>query len=205
VKIDFKKTNDGYQATRNVFRILDVPASNYLMIDGEGDPNVSPDFASSIQTLYPLSYALKFASKNRADRDYVVPPLEALWWSTDPTAFTSARDKSQWQWTLMMMVPEWIEREWLDEARVSAAKKADALALSNVRYEKLEEGTCVQVLHVGSFDDEAPVLAQLHDVFIPEQHLEMTGKHHEIYFSDFRRVPPERCRTILRQPVRRLV
>jgi hypothetical protein len=193
-KIDFKRTFDAYQARHGRFRIVDVPVLQYLMIDGHGDPNSSPAFAEAIRTLYPVAYKLKFASKQDLGRDYVVPPLEGLWWADDMESFTAARDKSRWDWTLMLMAPEWISRDMFAAAVERAGK-------DGVRLETLSEGRCVQTLHIGSFDDETKVLAELHDEFIPLQGLRMTGKHHEIYLSDFRKVAPEKQRTILRQPV----
>jgi hypothetical protein len=200
-KVDFKKTLDAYQAERAGFRVVDVPDMHYLMIDGYGDPNSSPAFSEAIEALYPVAYKLKFASKLDLGRDYVVPPLEGLWWADDMSIFTDARDKSRWHWTLMLMVPEWIEHPMVSRAVEQAAAKNPSARLGEVRLEMLCEGRCVQTLHVGSFDDEAEVLAQMHDVFIPGRGLRMVGKHHEVYLSDFRRVAPEKLRTILRQPV----
>jgi hypothetical protein len=172
------------------------------MIDGHGDPNTSPAFAGAVEALYPVAYKLIFASKRDLGRDYVVPPLEGLWWAEDMESFTAARDKSRWDWTLMLMVPEWIDQAMVASAVAQAGAKNRPARLDDVRLEMLSEGRCVQTLHVGSFDDEAEVLARLHDQFIPDQGLRMSGKHHEIYLSDFRRVAPEKRRTILRQPVR---
>lgn len=200
-KVDFKKTLDSYTAKKGRFRILDVPEMAYLMIDGHGDPNVSPEYGASIETLYPVAYTLKFASKNELGRDYVVPPLEGLWWADDMDSFTSARDKSQWDWTLMLMVPDWIDHDMFTEAVEQTRAKSSPPRLDDLRLESLAEGRCVQTLHVGSFDDEAPVLAAMHDEFIPSHGLQMVAKHHEIYLSDFRRTAPEKRRTILRQPV----
>lgn len=200
-KIDFKKTLDSYRARQNEFRIVDVPEMQYLMIDGHGDPNTSPAFGEAIETLYPVAYKLKFSSKRDLGRDYVVPPLEGLWWADDMDSFTVARDKSRWDWTLMLMVPDWIGEAMFSAALDEVRDRAAPARLDDVRLESLVEGLCVQTLHVGSFDDEAPVLARMHDEFIPGRGLRMTGKHHEIYLSDFRKVAPEKRRTILRQPV----
>ena len=189
MKTDLKKALDSYRAKVGEFRLLDLPPRRYLMVDGHGDPNTAPAYADALAAIYPVAYRLKFAAK-AAGHDYVVPPLEALWWADDPSAFTSRRDKSRWQWTVMLLVPDWVD----DEA--VAAALADP-----VRVETLAEGRCVQTLHVGSYDDEGPVLAELHDRFIPGAGLAMTGRHHEIYLSDARRTAPERLRTILRQPV----
>ncbi|SBT43537.1 GyrI-like domain-containing protein [Micromonospora auratinigra] len=200
-KIDFKKTLDAYQAQRGRFRIVDVPDMQYLMIDGHGDPNTSPAFTEAIEALYPTAYKLKFASRRTLDRDYVVPPLEGLWWADDMTAFTTSRHKAQWNWTLLLMVPDWIDRSMFAAALTQAGARNRPARLDDVRLRTLSEGRCVQTLHVGSFDDEAETLAHLHDDVIPGNRLRMTGRHHEIYLSDFRRVAPDRQRTILRQPV----
>ncbi|ASR37044.1 hypothetical protein BAY61_20955 [Prauserella marina] len=200
-KIDFKKTLDGYQARQGRFRVVEVPPTRYLMIDGHGDPNTAPAFAEAIETLYPVAYALKFASKRELGRDYVVMPLEGLWWGEDMAAFTTARDKSRWDWTLMIMVPDWTGEDMFAAAVEKAGAKNRPARLGDVRMESLAEGSCVQTLHVGSFDDEADVLAALHEKFIPDNGLRMSGKHHEIYLSDFRKVAPAKLRTILRQPV----
>jgi hypothetical protein len=197
--IDVKKTLDSYRATAGEFRILDVPPVQYLMIDGHGDPNTRA-YADAIAAIYPVAYKLKFASKKQG-RDYVVPPLEALWSAPDMAAFTSRRDKSRWDWTLLNLVPDWVTPADLDEAvRVVAAGNRPP-RLDDVRLETLAEGRCVQTLHLGPFDDEGPTLARMHDEFIPGVGLTMTGRHHEIYFSDTRRVAPAKFRTILRQPV----
>ncbi|MFF5179731.1 GyrI-like domain-containing protein [Micromonospora sp. NPDC000316] len=200
-KIDFKKTLDTYRAPRGRFRIVDVPDMRYLMIDGQGDPNTAPAFTTAVEALYPVAYTLKFASKVDLGRDYVVPPLEGLWWADDMEAFTAARDKSLWSWTLLLMVPDWITRAMFTTAIERAGAKNPSGRLDDVRLATLSEGRSVQTLHVGSFDDEADVLAQLHHEFIPSQGFQLVGQHHEIYLSDFRRVAPDRQRTILRQPV----
>jgi hypothetical protein len=200
-KIDFKKTLDAYQAQRGNFRIVEMPDMQYLMIDGQGDPNTSRAFTEAIESLYPVAYKLKFASKLDLGRDYVVPPLEALWWADDMASFTATRDKARWQWTVMLMVPQWIDQPMFAAAVEKVGAGSSPARVDDVRLEALAEGRCVQTLHVGSFDDEAGVLAQMHDVFIPGRGLRMVGKHHEIYLSDFRRVAPEKQRTILRQPV----
>ncbi|ANI93944.1 GyrI-like domain-containing protein [Dietzia timorensis] len=207
-KIDFKKSLDSYQARKGTFRLLDVPEQHYLMVDGHGDPNASPGFAEAIETLYPVAYGLKFASKNDLGRDYVVPPLEGLWWAEDMASFTTARDKTRWSWTLMLLVPEWLGAADVDAACAGARAKADAKStappprLDELRLQSLAEGRCAQTLHVGPFDAEGPVLTEMHTSFIPDQGLALAGTHHEIYLSDVRKTAPEKLRTILRQPVR---
>lgn len=200
-KTDFKKTIDAYRAQRDRFRIVRVPDLRYLMIDGYGDPNTSSAFDEAIRALYPVAYKLKFASKRELGRDYVVMPLEGLWWADDMDSFTAARDKSRWRWTLMIMVPDWIEADMFAAAVEQAGSRNPPERLGEVRLETLSEGECVQTLHVGSFDDEADILDRMHQGFIPDNGRRMVGRHHEIYFSDFRKVAPEKLRTLLRQPV----
>ncbi len=201
-KLDLKKDIDAYRARKNVFRILETSPQQYLKVDGHGDPNTSLAFASAIEALYPIAYSLKFASKTSLDRDFVVMPLEGLWWADEHSAFTTAREKSSWQWTLMILQPDWITEDMFADAVRKTSTKSSRT--DEVRLESLDEGLCVQTLHVGAFDDEAPLLARMHEEFIPENGLVMTGRHHEIYFSDPRRGDPTRRRTILRQPVERL-
>lgn len=200
-KIDFKKSLNCYQAKNHDLQIIEVPKLQYLMIDGHGDPNTSQEFKDAILALYPVAYKLKFASKQDLGKDYVVMPLEGLWWAEDMSTFTTARDKSQWDFTLMIMQPDWITDEMFEAAIQKVASKEPPQNLAKVRLETLEEGKCVQTLHIGSFDDEAEVLENMHHKFIPENNLKMTKKHHEIYLSDFRKVEPSKLRTILRQPV----
>lgn len=200
-KINFAKTLSSYQARRGQFEIVDIPEMQYLMIDGHGDPNISPQYVAALAALYPIAYKMKFASKTELGRDYVVPPLEGLWWADDMTTFTTSRDKSQWRWTMMLLVPDWIDRDLFDSAVARVGAKHPPERLNDVRFETLSEGQCVQTLHIGSFDDEGPVLERMHNEFIPEHGFRLDGKHHEVYFSDFRKVAPEKLRTLLRQPV----
>ncbi|MGR0161398.1 GyrI-like domain-containing protein [Paenarthrobacter nitroguajacolicus] len=202
MKIDFKKQIPSYTAKHGQFAVVTVPTLQFLMIDGHGDPNSAQSYRDALATLYPVAYKLKFFSKTELAQDYTVVPLEALWWSDDMESFTSARDKSRWDWTLMNMVPDWITQDHLGIAVEGIAKKGDAPLLEALRLEPLNEGLCVQTLHIGPYDQEGPVLEEMHNKFIPGKSLLMTGRHHEIYLGDPRRTAPEKLKTILRQPVR---
>ncbi|MFA5552450.1 MAG: GyrI-like domain-containing protein [Trueperaceae bacterium] len=202
-KVDFKRTLDSYKAKAGGFRLVELPTLQYLMVDGQGDPNTSPAYQQALQTLYPVAYKLKFASKRELGRDYVVPPLEGLWWADDMAAFTSRRNKHEWRWTMMLLVPEWLGADMVEAAREQAGAKNPPARLDDVRLQELTESLCVQTLHVGSFDDEGPVLERMHSEFLPVNGLQLTGKHHEVYLSDFRKVVAQKLRTILRQPVLR--
>ncbi|MBC8092753.1 MAG: GyrI-like domain-containing protein [Pseudonocardia sp.] len=170
------------------------------MIDGHGDPNTAA-YSEAVSALYPVAYRIKFASRDDLGRDYVVMPLEGLWWADDMGTFTTARDKSQWDWTLMIMVPDWVTGDMFAAAVDRVGAKDRPQRLSDLRLEVLSEGTCVQALHIGSYDDEARLLRHMHEEFVPAHDLTAVGRHHEIYLSDPRRVEPARLRTILRQPV----
>ena len=199
VKVDLKKELDCYRARAGELRVVDVPPLQDLMVDGHGDPNTAQEYADALAALYPVAYALKFTSKRDLDRDYTVMPLEGLWWADDMDTFTTARDKSQWHWTAMILTPDWITSDLLDAAVSTVRAKSDPAALDRVRLSSLEEGRCVQTLHLGPYDAEGPVLERLH-AFIADSGMQRTGKHHEIYLSDPRRVAPDKLRTILRQP-----
>lgn len=202
LKVDYKKQlSQLYSAPADRFVIIDVPELAYFMVDGSGDPNVSAAYMEAIEALYAASYTLKFHSKNALKRDYVVPPLEAVWWSEDMDDF-AARRKDRWQWTLMIMVPDFIGADLAATAINMAKARKDLPGLARIRYARLTEGCCVQILHIGSYDDEGPTLARLHAEFLPEQGLVESGHHHEIYLGDPRRAAPDKLRTILRQPVK---
>jgi len=138
-KVDFKRDLDCYKAKRDTPQVVTVPDLQYLMIDGHGDPN-TPAFAEATATLYPVAYKLKFTSKKTLGRDYVVMPLEGLWWAGDMESFTDARDKTQWDWTLMIMIPDWITHDVFTEAVEQVAAKHRPARLNDLRRETLAEG-----------------------------------------------------------------
>lgn len=202
-KIDFKKTLKAlYAPPAGRFVEVDVPKMRFVMVDGEGNPNTASSYKTAVEWLFSTSYALKFAAKATLDKDYAVMPLEGLWWSDDPASFIT-RDKDAWKWTMMIMAPDFIDAAMFDAAVVKAAKKLGE-APPSLRFEAYDEGLSLQTLHVGSYDDEAPVLARLHDEIMPAQGLTFNGHHHEIYLSDPRRTEPAKLRTVLRQPVRKV-
>ena len=204
-KTDFKKElRHLYKPTAKEFTVVEVPRMQSLMVDGHGDPNTAQEYKDAIEALYAVAYRVKFASKRELDRDYVVPPLEGLWWAEDMDAFTTSRDKSAWDWTMMIMQPEWITGEMVARALAYVNSAKNLPALPKLRMEEYYEGLSVQILHIGSYDDEGPVLHRMHYQFIPKNSFRLTGKHHEIYLSDVRRVAPEKLRTVLRQPVARI-
>ena len=202
-KVDFKtELKHLYQPSAKAFAVVDVPPMQYLMTDGHGDPNTAQAYQEVVEALYAVAYKLKFLSKRELGQDYVVPPLEGLWWAEAMDAFTVDRDKNAWDWTMMIMQPAWIRPQMVAEAIQQVDASKGLPALPRLRLETYHEGLSVQILHRGSYDDEGPTLQRMHDEFLPQNGYKRAGKHHEIYLSDPRKVAPEKLRTVLRQPVR---
>lgn len=201
-KIDFKKTlKDLYAPSAKDFAVVDVPEMQFLMVDGHGDPNTASSYTEAVESLYAVAYKIKFTSKGELERDYTVPPLEGLWWAEDMDTFTQSRNKDAWDWTMMIMQPDWITDQIFRESVAAVRKKKDLPALPIIRLDRYHEGLSVQILHVGPYDAEGPVLSRMHERFIPGNRYRMSGKHHELYLSDPRKAAPDRLKTILRQPV----
>lgn len=201
-KYDVKRAyRELYAPSAREFTLVDVPPMRYLAVDGHGDPNTAAEYADAVEALFSVAYAVKFRSKRELGRDFVVAPLEGLWRADDPAAFV-ARDKSAWDWTMLVAQPDWIDEPLVAAAVTAARAKGDRPALALVHLRELREGPSAQILHIGSYDGEAPTLARLHDEWMPQRGLAFAGDHHEIYLSDARRTAPEKLRTILRQPVR---
>lgn len=201
-KTDFKKMMKAlYAPTTKDFVLVEVPKMQFVKVDGQGDPNKAEEYQKGLNWIYSVSYALKFASKADLGRDYAVMPLEALWWAEDTDDFV-ARNKDSWRWTQMIMTPDFITREMFDTAVENTRKKLGEQPAS-LRFEPFDEGLSAQILHVGSYDDEAPTIKRLHEEFIPQRGLTENGLHHEIYLSDPRKTEPAKLKTILRHPVRR--
>jgi hypothetical protein len=203
-KVDFKKElKHLYRPSAKECGVVDVPEMQFLMIDGHGDPNTAQEYKDAIEALFPVAYKLKFMSKKELGKDYVVMVLEGLWWAEDMETFVT-REKSAWDWTMMIMQPEWITQEMFEEAVRQVEESKGLPSLPKLRLETYHEGLSVQIMHVGSYDDEGPTLHRMHHEFVPENGYEMSGKHHEIYLSDVRKVAPEKLKTVLRQPIRKI-
>ncbi|NLN16796.1 MAG: hypothetical protein GX182_05695 [Firmicutes bacterium] len=195
-RIDFKKSlKHLYHAPKTPVEV-DVPEMSFLMVDGKGDPNSSEEFQTAIKALYGLSYTLRAMVKGTLD--YVVMPLEGLWWAEDMAAFTEGK-RTDWRWTLMIMQPEVITQEMVEEAMAKVAKKG-TLVPASTRLERFHEGLAAQVMHIGPYSAEGPAIAALHE-FIAAQGRALRGRHHEIYLSDPSRTAPEKMRTLIRQPM----
>jgi len=199
-KFDYKKPlKHLYLPPKGKFTLVDVPAMNFLMVDGEGYPNDNHLFQEACNALYGMAYTIKFALKPQGI-EFTVPPLEGLWWAEDMTAFSQTR-KEDWLWTVMVMQPEPVTAEIVEQARAELARKKNPAALPRLRFGEYHEGLSVQIMYLGSYANEGPTIAAMHQ-FAKEQGYELNGKHHEIYLGDPRRVAPEKLKTVIRQPVR---
>lgn len=200
-KLDLKKLHRPlFDPPATDFVEVTVPKLNFVKVDGTGDPNSAAEYRTAVEWLYGVSYAMKFAAKATLGRDYGVPPLEALWWADDPASFVR-RDKDAWRWTVMIMAPDFAGEALFDQGIAKTlAKRKDRPA--SLRFEPYEEGRALQIMHIGSYDDEGPTLKRLHEEVMPGRGLTFNGAHHEIYLSDPRKTAPAKLKTILRQPVR---
>ncbi|MFD1787557.1 GyrI-like domain-containing protein [Sphingomonas floccifaciens] len=200
-KIDLKRQLRAlFNPPKHDFVDVVVPTMSFVKVDGSGDPNSAAEYRQAVEWIYGVSYAMKFAAKNRLGRDYVVPPLEALWWSDDPGTF-ARREKDRWQWTVMILVPDFVTGTMFEDAVAKTLTKRNDRPPS-LRFEPLSEGRSLQTLHIGSYDDEGQTLKRLHEEVMPGMGVTFDGPHHEIYLSDPRRTEPSKLKTILRQPVR---
>jgi hypothetical protein len=190
-----------YAPSSKVFSVVEVPAMNYLMVDGHGDPNQSLEYQRAVEALFGVAYKIKFAFKPKAIV-YTVSPLEGLWWVEDMANF-SVEHKDEWDWTMMIMQPEWVTIEDFEKARQIVAKQKKNPELSRMKFEPFTEGLAVQILYWGAYADEGPTIARMHE-YIREKGFSPYGKHHEIYLGDPRKTAPEKLKTILRQPVRKI-
>ncbi|MDR7329787.1 GyrI-like domain-containing protein [Corynebacterium guangdongense] len=188
LKKDFPRL---YRPGARDFDRVTVPPTRYLTVRGAGDPNTSPAYRRALELLYCAAYVVRGALKARTGEAFVVGPLEALWWAEDPSVFT-AGEKDRWEWTLMIPLPDQVSQADLETARIDP----------EVSVARLDEGDCLQIMHVGPYAAEGPTLARLHHEVMPRLGVTFNGPHHEIYLSDPRRSSPEKLRTVLRQPVR---
>jgi len=205
-KIDLKKEDRQlYSPSSKAFSLVEVPEQQFLVLEGQGDPN-GPAYSQAVEALFAVAYGLKFLSKKEPGIDYVVMPLEGLWWAENVGAFDpETGDRDQWLWRAMIRQPDHITSEMVTAAinqAISKGKGGERVA--DLRLESFTEGLSVQVMHVGPFSEEGPTIQRLHEEFIPQNGLVENGVHHEIYLSDMRRTAPEGLKTILRQPVRRV-
>src|SRR3989304_7760881 len=200
MKVDLRKElKHLYAPSAKKLLAVNAPKMNFLMIYGMGDPNTSQEYKDAVEALFSLSYAIKFMIKKEKSIDYAVMPLEGLWWIDDMTRF-SVENKNEWKWTSLIMQPEYVTKEIVNEALDETRKKKNLPALSKIRFEAFSEGPSAQIMHIGPFSAEGPTIEKIHN-FIKKQGYKLSGKHHEIYLSDPRKSAPEKMKTVLRQPM----
>jgi hypothetical protein len=201
-KIDLKKELKAlYVPSAKEVTLIDVPDMNFIMIDGRGSPE-SEQYQQSIGALYSIAYTIKFDKKKAGGTDFTVMALEGLWWADDYKDFDpEAGDRNKWQWTMMIMQPDFITAADFKNAQESASKKKPNPSNAGVRFERFKEGSAVQIMHIGPYSAEGPNIQRMHQK-IKEIGGKLYGRHHEIYMSDPRRGDPAKIKTVLRQPYR---
>ena len=202
VKIDLKKELKAlYVPSAKEVTLIDVPEMSFIMIDGQGSPE-SEQYQQAIGALYSIAYTIKFDKKKAGGTDFTVMALEGLWWADDYKDFDpETGDRNKWQWTMMIMQPDFIIAAEFKSAQEAAAKKKPNPSIAGVRFERFKEGKAVQIMHIGPYSAEAPNIQRMHQK-IKEIGGKLYGKHHEIYMSDPRRGDPAKIKTVLRQPYR---
>ena len=199
-KIDFVKAHPDWFRPPKTPAVVEMPPLNFLMINGQGNPNTAQEYQDALQALYAVAYNLKFTVKKAGILDYRVPPLQGLWWAEDMTAFTVEDQKDEWLWTMMIMQPPLITLDQVNTAIQMVQNKKNPVALPKLRFDTYHEGLAVQVMYIGPYADEGPTIAGLHQ-YAKDNGYHLHGKHHEIYLGDPRRTAPERLKTVIRQPV----
>ena len=202
-KIDYKKEYKNlYNPPSKEVVIVDVPAFDFLMVDGVGDPATSQAYKDAVEAVFKVGYTLKFmVKKGKSPVDYAVPPLEGLWWADDLNSFAEGK-RDIWKWTSMLMQPKFVTQQMYQDAVAQVKKKKNLPALPNLRFECFHEGLSAQIMHLGPFSTESATIQKIHN-FIKENGYETNGKHHEIYLSDPRKSAPEKMKTVLRQPMKK--
>lgn len=201
-KVDLKKKyKTFYSERRGNISIIEVPEFKYLMCSGNGGP-CSDAYKNALEALFPLAYHIKFSMRTAREVDYGVMPLESLWWMDDMTQFSKDR-MNEWEWSAMIMQPNFITKEIVETACDELGKKKDLPFLKQIELVDFCDGLSAQIMHIGPYADEGPTIEKLH-AHIHESGYEISGKHREIYLNDPRRTAPENLKTLIRQPVAKL-
>jgi hypothetical protein len=203
-KLDLKKQFPEFYKPSKKPHIVDIPEMTFFMVDGTGYPTDNPLYQEAIQLMYGASFALKMKVIKPTGKDYVVPPLEGLWWADDMAVFTDdyMKRKDEWKWTSMIRVPDFITEEQIKKGLEVFKENKNPENFEKLRYQNYTEGRVVQVLHLGPFSEEGPVIERMHEYAIDQGYI-LHKKHHEIYLSDPRRTKPEKLRTVIRQPIKK--
>ncbi len=199
-KLDLTKEYKSYYTAKTTPEIVEIEEGQFLTTEGKGAPG-SEEFQAKVGALYVLAYGVKNICKNQGE-DFVVPKLEGLWW-VDSDKPASEVPREEWRWKLLIRMPEFVTSEIVEKAKKEVIKKKKGIELVNkVKFEKMKESKCVQMLHIGPYSTESESLAKMRKL-MEQENLVENGLHHEIYLSDPQRVPEEKWKTILRQPVKK--
>lgn len=208
-KIDYKKEYRELYLPKQEPMLINVPKITYVTVCGKGDPNTCEEYKEAIELLYGISYTIKM-SKMTDDKidgyfEYVVPPLEGLWWLDKKPEDLFISDKNKFYWKAMIRLPEFVTVNVFEIAKNKLKIKKPNLDINKINYEEIEEGKCVQIMHIGSYDSEITSIKKIYD-FIDENGLEIDINdyrlHHEIYLSDPRKTKVENLKTVIRYPVK---
>lgn len=211
MSFDYKKEYKELYMPKSKPSIVNVPKIKYVAVRGSGDPNEETgEYANAVSILYGISYTIKMSYKGTKQIEgffeYVVPPLEGLWWMGDGTIGVDYNNKSDFHWISMIRLPEFVTSDIFEWAKTEIEKKKK-IDTSKAELFEMEEGLCVQCLHIGSYDDE-PITVALMDEFIKNagyiNDINNERSHHEIYLNDPRKVPAEKLKTIIRHPIKKL-
>jgi hypothetical protein len=197
-KLDLLKEYKSYYNAGKNPEIVEFDEANYLTIEGIGEP-AGKMFVSKVEALYPLAYGIKKICKEQ-DKDFGVPKLEGLWWVEGDTPALEI-PRSEWRWKLLIRMPEYITKELMFTVQPVVAKKKKNELVQKIALEKMTEGKCVQIMHIGPYSTEHKTINELM-AFIDANRISVSGKHHEIYLSDPRKNKPDKMKTIIRYPVK---
>ena len=208
--IDFKKEQKDLYQPKSTPSIIDVPEMTFIAVDGKGDPNTSDEYAAAIEILYGLSYSIKMG--NKTILEYVVPPLEGFLTVDGKYESCEIIDKDKFHWTALIRQPVFVTAEIFEFAKITLAKKKPNLDTSKAQFIKINEGLCVQAMHIGSYDDEPATIAAMEQYATEQGYVVDINdicqpgsgrRHHEIYLSDPRKVAPEKLKTVIRHPIKK--
>ncbi len=211
-KLDYKKEYKDLYMPKKKPGIIQVPEMTFIQVEGRGNPNTCQSYKDAMEILYGLSYGIKMSRMSGEQPEgyfeYVVPPLEGLWWvDDDQYKGKGVIDKDKFCWFSMIRQPEFVTEEVFEWAKEKLHKKKPQIDFSNTKLVKFQEGLCCQVMHIGPYDDEPATIEKMEQFIIEEgyvQDFEEGRLHHEIYLGDPRKTAPERLKTVIRHPIRKV-
>lgn len=197
-KLDLFKTDKNYYKSSPEPAIIEIPATNYLSLKGLSSPE-DEQFLCAIEAIYAVAYSLKYTSKVLG-HDFVVPKMEGQWWVESELPFEEV-PREEWHWNILIRLPDFITPQQVDKSAEEVVNKNNLTQANEVNFITLMEGTCVQILHIGSYDNEKGTLEKMMS-YIQDRGKVINGYHHEIYISDPRKTPSEKLKTLIRYPIR---